>query len=1103
MSMRGLNGFYRISALFAVFLFLFSCAKSGEDFIKKGRSFLDKGLISDARLAFGEGLEFYQKNDGPNGVLECRVWLEIAGLRSGRYSGETGNLLRILLEIGAAEKKGPYLFMLAASALTRAYIYSLEYEKAGETLISLKQTVKELTLLEDKKVNNKLRKKLAPLCLELKTYLAILDLSGAVQSDNELFLFLKAGAEYDSSLIELSEACDKLQSPNLTADDFASFPDEANDNLALRWLSVVNLLHNETQTPIDKAAYIREAKDFFAEKGLYCLKGYAAYYLAGFAELFDGGEAIENYKQAFPIMEDLGKQDYYVNCLSALAVLYYKKGNYLPAADYFNNVLPLYEENSDKTNIAECRNYLATINKALGNLSLAEKEFLEVLEMYRDLGNRKREASILNNIGIIYKDQLQYDKALDYFTQAIKIADELIAVETDIDNLRELRYEKLIKVNNLAEISISMGEYLKAINGYLKQLSEDIISYELENTLLDATVRMNLASCRYFLVREDPGLTLDACRPILAGLEKADEIFEALGESVKTGETKYLRGQIYFNAGHYGEAEKIYLELKDFYTQSKNVSHLAGLSYSLFLASDELGKISEATDSLRQSVASYDEYIRLIPGTEGRNKIFEKYLPYFRTLIERLIEAGEIEEAYKYSEMMKARVLLSQMRSRELDPMLDVPTDLKNKLKELSANESVLIKEFERNYRWAYYSGDFGYLDLIKSRLASIEQERNAVYHSIRVINSRLADINELNYADFDKVSTALGPDRLALNYLFLEDGLCVFLIDENSIKVRKLGGPGFDRAALMRRLLDFRENLQEYRLDPAPQAEYFFDLLMAPILDECRSYGKLVIIPDEELFYIPFDALRDAGSGKYFIDLYDGAVSYSVSGALFVDLEQKPDYDFAMEYYGLGDPAYGGRASQLRFTGEELDESSALFGGLARLYKGGQATETRVKTADLSPYRYLHFSCHGMNYGNSAFLSFPALLLATDGAADPNDGFLRHDEISSLKLNAEMVLLSACQTGLGKIVPGDGLVGLNQAFFIAGAKSVVSSLWSVSDRYTMLLITDFFNRIKNGADSDLALRQAAKAIKARELREYGNDHPFFWAPFVLTGKVF
>jgi tetratricopeptide (TPR) repeat protein len=190
-----------------------------------------------------------------------------------------------------------------------------------------------------------------------------------------------------------------------------------------------------------------------------------------------------------------------------------------------------------------------------------------------------------------------------------------------------------------------------------------------------------------------------------------------------------------------------------------------------------------------------------------------------------------------------------------------------------------------------------------------------------------------------------------------------------------------------------------------------------------------------------------------------------------------------------------GYRFSRLENTAKEVKEVGSLFSD-SRVLIGPDASKNNLKKEDLTSRRYVLFSTHGILGNEIPYVRQPALVLNLVGN-NKEDGFLTATEIFNMNLNADLVGLSACQTGLGIQSAGEGVVGLSRAFMYAGTDSVLVSLWSVSDESTYKLMVRFFEGLKQGKDKLTALKEAKNY-----LRKNGYDNPFYWAPFILIGEA-
>ena len=274
---------------------------------------------------------------------------------------------------------------------------------------------------------------------------------------------------------------------------------------------------------------------------------------------------------------------------------------------------------------------------------------------------------------------------------------------------------------------------------------------------------------------------------------------------------------------------------------------------------------------------------------------------------------------------------------------------------------------------------------------------------------------------------------------------------------------------------------------------------LVAPVADFLPDDGTPVVIePHGALWLLPFAALLEE-DGTWMADRWP--LLHAPSWQTLDEIRREPDYGGPNDLEALivGDPVMptlNGRSAgptvklePLPGAKEEAKAIAGMFPGRSTLLTGARADRRTVESL-AQEHGILHLATHGVAYAESPLASFVAL-----GESDGDDGLLTARQVMSLPLPADLVTLSACQTGLGKVA-GEGVIGLSRAFLVAGARSVLVSLWSVSDRATIRLMRSFYHRYIASDDKALALQEAM-----RELREKpGYEHPRYWAPFVLVG---
>jgi CHAT domain-containing protein len=276
------------------------------------------------------------------------------------------------------------------------------------------------------------------------------------------------------------------------------------------------------------------------------------------------------------------------------------------------------------------------------------------------------------------------------------------------------------------------------------------------------------------------------------------------------------------------------------------------------------------------------------------------------------------------------------------------------------------------------------------------------------------------------------------------------------------------------------------------PDAGPLEEWLVAPAAKELRGQKRLVIVPCAPLLSLPFQALRK-GDGPYLLERY--AVGYTASVAALLELTERPRpaAPDALPLLAVGRPAFTTGLRDLPASEAEARALDELYGKGARVLLGKEAARAALK-ADAGRARVLHLATHGLV--NEARPLFSALAVAPEG--DGDDGRLYAHDVLDLDLRADLVVLSACESGLGREYASEGVLGLAWAFLAAGAPSAVVSQWSVADESTSRLMQKFHERLwaAPAPGKAEALRQAQLAL----LKDRASRHPFFWAPFALVG---
>ena len=364
-------------------------------------------------------------------------------------------------------------------------------------------------------------------------------------------------------------------------------------------------------------------------------------------------------------------------------------------------------------------------------------------------------------------------------------------------------------------------------------------------------------------------------------------------------------------------------------------------------------------------------------------------------------------------------------------------------------------------------------------------------------------------------IQTSLRPDEVVLEYVLDEPHSYCAWISKRGAGVQRLpaGRQQIEELA--------RKYLYEIRgkHDSVDLAKQLYAVLLGPIPKEAMN-ERLIVVPDGVLHLLPFDTLRDS-SGALLLE--NTTISYAPASTVFNVLRNAKEGPVSQRaFLGVGDVPYqdqggvskrldkprgtkqrllrgfsdmfGAPLSDLPQTREEVNEVNKIVGSDGILLLGAKATETAFKSEPLADFKIIHLAAHG--FADTQFPERSGLVLGVDPASH-DDGLLQVREIIRLRFNADLVTLSACNTGVGKLEGEEGITNLVEAFLVSGAKAVVASLWSADDTYTLALMERFYTHIAEGQDKAVALRQAKLDLLSR----YGRQvPPYYWAAFVLVG---
>jgi CHAT domain-containing protein/lipopolysaccharide biosynthesis regulator YciM len=704
----------------------------------------------------------------------------------------------------------------------------------------------------------------------------------------------------------------------------------------------------------------------------------------------------------------------------------------------------------------------------------------------------------VGNLGGAYACLGDMTEAVNYYNQALKISTEI-----DPSNLVSL-------LTNIAEANVS--NYTEALPLLERALA---VSQSITNPTMELRVRLGLGA-----LYQQNGASVKALEQTTAALQLARQT----GVAVQEGNSWNQLGTIHFSMLAIDPAMNAHQQALTI-GERTNTPQLIWQALAGLAAIDEkLGKPEQAIRHYRQAIDTIEDVRRRIGISEDRASFFADKVNIYEKLIGLLIASKpngkqSAAEAFHYVERARARAFLDLLAEARVEVEQNAAPELAKRQQELQQRISQLTTQLLKERSQETNKQDKTKIAELEKGLSQADIELADWLRDLRRRNPHYAALKYPEPITLETAQKMLDDQTILLSYSLAEPQSFLFALTRNEFQVKLLPPEATLRESVNKLLAAITD-----KNNPAP-AEYrrgatrLSQELLQPVSSMFAGKNKLVIVADGALHRLPFEALLlpgmpargDLRKLPYLITRF--AVNYAPSASVWAELLNERRTEAPKGFIAFGDPVYerqtesvigpalraGGAArvnlQPLPYSREEINGIAKLFADDDRaVFFAEEASEENVKAPQrLTSYRMIHFSTHG--YVNEARPHFSGLLLSSPRTSShPEDGLLSAYEIFNLKLQADLVVLSACETGLGKEVKGEGLMSLMRAFMYAGTPSVVVSLWNVNDETAADLMIRFYRNLKSGMSKSEALRQA-------QLQTIGdNGFPFFWAPFVLVG---
>ncbi|WP_421773365.1 CHAT domain-containing protein [Gracilimonas sp.] len=811
--------------------------------------------------------------------------------------------------------------------------------------------------------------------------------------------------------------------------------------------------------------------------------------------------ALFHQKKALNIYEELGETYRLSYVLNGIFLTMMDLGLYVQAEPYIRQSLAIRKElgNPDLLDIAY--HNLAWNFGLQGKRDSSIIYYQKSLELSRMLQNPYDITQTLNNIGMLYERAGEYENALAYYNEAL---------ETNYQTERPVSIARnLVRLADVAirndDLSNAENFYREAL-GWVKNADSPQELAGLYLGIAELKIKQNEFESAKEYVEKARGSFDENHRPLVS------RAYNVLGEIY------YLEGELDQSLSQYRRVHDLYSD-QGIVSQIKPAMNLAraynrvGSDSAFVLANESFNLI----DSIRTNVA----------GLTFRAGFFREYAGFYNEVASWYItQKNNSVKAFELVEAAKARVLMDEL------------AETRQKVYE-SLDESALIKKqqkakkIDRLYNQLEEAGSGPEAVSIRNELKDLEFEYQSILNEFHAKSSELKNFDYPEPVTLNQLQELLDEKTAVIEYAFTHNGVIRLVVLQDGISAAYLDSVNSRdaRTFFTESVREFRQTITEVE-DKSRIYEQGVSLhaFLVPAFKEeskASEIANLVIIPDGPLSYLPFEALSK--NSRYLIE--DFQVKYLPSASIYSFI-QAPHRDTEFDLLALAgsgfeseeSAAYPARSqasfASLPSTLLEVDSISVNFNKV-KVLKNDDVTEATLKSHDLGNYRILHFATHANVDESNPFRS--GLILSKKAEVESlfgEDGHLNSREISSLKLNADLVTLSACNTGMGKLVTGEGLLGLQRSFLSAGASSVMVSLWSVFDRSTSVFMSDFYRSMLAHQQEDYGMWSQTldwfgmyehamidyktKAIRDAKLAMIDHpyyNHPVYWAPFILIGK--
>jgi len=807
---------------------------------------------------------------------------------------------------------------------------------------------------------------------------------------------------------------------------------------------------------------------------------YMGSYQKGIASLEKSLSLSEGMDQSLKNVQRLSIADTYL----ALGQLYAVMGRLTESQEYINKALPIFKQATDRKGEMESYLTMGSIFSDLGELITAQNLIRQSLKIANELEmGTARHNQLLSSISVSLGE---YEDAVRFQEVALKEAGKY-----------GITGQIIWATIGMGDIYRDLGDFNRA-EKYYRQAGEskDTLSVEAANLKASLDLRLGdvLDANEYFKAEGSiagEGISSLRFAEMLIQSEKNDSALLFLNQSNHVflearnrqglANVKLLRGSILVDKGDFITAR----ELLDSATLTPEFPETVWQAYY------HLGRMYESLNQNDKAIESYMNSVSVIEKIRGNMTLdafksiyFDSKRDVYDRLINILLKNNKPIDAFQYSEKARARAFYDILANKKIDFRGSAPGDL------ISMEQDKRI-EIQKLYM-LLQRGDAASVDNEGSRNSDTKQIRNTLMQAqneyeellqkIKLNNPSYGELITAQPVSFSDLQARIDPKTAVLSYWIRNKELVLWLITHSGVISKTVSIDKNDLTTIIektRRAIQSNSNVTA-----TSGLSDLYQLLVAPVEDNLAPFSNLVIIPNGPIHFLPFQALINM-KGDYLVQHFN--MIYAPSASIYTICNDRL-IKTGSRFMGmaLSDVIVGNNVG-LPGTEDELKKILPLFPDNISAI-GKESTETFVKK-NAGNYNFIHFATHGSYNYRQPLYSY--LLFSS---TEEDDGRLNVSEVLEMNINAKLVTLSACETGLGNLDQGDELTGLSRAFIFAGSSAVIVSLWSVADYPTSLLMTNFYRYLKE-YPMQVALSMAQRDV----LKVF--PQPLYWSPFILIGN--